>query len=585
MTSQDHTDMPPLRPGDPREVAGYPLLRRIGEGGMGAVYLSRTRGGQPVAIKVIREEFARDGEFRRRFEHEVRAARTVQGYHVVPVVDHDTGGTTPWLACRYVPGLSLDQVVRHFGPLPLFTTLQVAGCVAEALRSVHAAGIVHRDLKPGNIMLATDGPWVIDFGVARAEDATRLTAGGGMIGTPHFMSPEQALGEPVTAAGDIFALGLIAAVTATGRHPYGEGSAITLATRIANTDHRPPDLSGYPADLRTLLDRCLHADPAARATAEELAALCDRTLPRPLRAFDGWLPTRVAEAIGHRAAAVRGVLGDGDAAEGTSDERAQAETAAAGHDPADASAAGCRGDDASGASAPVAAAEEPYTPTYVPTAAASAPRPQPPTPTRVLEPHVVETIASRRPAPRIPGPPAYAPQAPPPGKAPVAGRRWKAVALPFVVVGLYFAYLLFAGREVPDAQSTAPVRYGPVDLTVDSVGAASIDLDADRPVVGADPADLVVRWNAAGPPSLGVEQVRPALAAAGRAFGDNGPTYGECKVQIKQNGAADSGPLVPGEMFCYRSRKGRTVLVKVGTVPSGIGPLRFTVTAWETAPK
>lgn len=312
MTSQDHTGMPPLRPGDPRDVAGYPLLRRIGEGGMGAVYLSRTRGGQPVAIKVIREEFARDGEFRRRFEQEVRAARTVQGYHVVPVVDHDTAGTTPWLACRYVPGLSLEQALDRFGPLPLTTVFQVAGCVAEALRSVHAAGIVHRDLKPSNVLLATDGPWVIDFGIARAEDGTRLTVSGGMIGTPHFMSPEQALGEPVTPAGDVFALGLIAAVAATRRHPYGEGSAITLATRIANTEQRPPDLSGYQPELRALLARCLDADPAARATPEELADLCNRVLPRPLRAFERWLPAPLAEEIRRREAAVRRLLG-GDA--------------------------------------------------------------------------------------------------------------------------------------------------------------------------------------------------------------------------------------------------------------------------------
>ncbi|MFF3071886.1 serine/threonine-protein kinase [Kitasatospora sp. NPDC057936] len=567
MTSQDHTGMPPLRPGDPRDVAGYPLLRRIGEGGMGAVYLSRTRGGQPVAIKVIREEFARDGEFRRRFEQEVRAARTVQGYHVVPVIDHDTGGTTPWLACRYVPGLALDQALGGFGPLPLTTVFQVVGCVAEALRAVHAAGIVHRDLKPSNVLLASDGPWVIDFGIARAEDGTRLTASGSMIGTPHFMSPEQALGEPVTQAGDVFALGLIAAVAATERHPYGEGSAITLATRIANTEYRPPDLSGYQPELRALLARCLHADPAARATPEELADLCNRVLPRPLRAFEHWLPAPLAGEIRRRETAVRRLL-DGDApVEGPPAEESPVEPAVP--EPA----------------APAPAPAE-YLPTAPATAPAVLPRPQPPAPTRVLDPDFLAAVAPRTPAP--PAPPAYAPQVPVPPASHTPARprrRRRLVAVSFLVVGLYIAYLSFAALDVPDEKSTAPVKYGPVDVTIDSAQAASIDLDADRPVVGADPADLAVRWNAAGAPSLGVERARPALAAAARPFDDYGPSSGECKVQIKQNGAADSGPLVVGRRFCYQTRKGRTVFLRVKAVPSGVGPLQLTVTAWDDKPK
>ncbi|MEV4433050.1 serine/threonine-protein kinase [Streptomyces sp. NPDC049585] len=295
----------PLRADELHEIAGYRLLARIGEGGMGSVYLSRTRGNQPVALKVIRREYAGDAEFRRRFQQEVRAAKQVRGYHLVPVVDHDAEGEQPWLATAYVPGLPLDEVLAVHGPLPLPAALQLTGCVARALDAVHAAAVVHRDLKPGNILLGADGPWVIDFGIARAAEATRLTRTGGFVGTPQFMSPEQGTGAEPTTASDVFSLGLIAAVAATGRHPYGDGAALTVATQIANTAQRPPDLSGYPEGLRPVLERCLAADPAARPTAAEVAELCEKASGRAPRAFDGWLPAPVATAIAARAEHVR----------------------------------------------------------------------------------------------------------------------------------------------------------------------------------------------------------------------------------------------------------------------------------------
>ncbi|MFF7369873.1 serine/threonine-protein kinase [Streptomyces tricolor] len=275
---------------DPREVAGYRLLARIGEGGMGTVYLSRTRGGQPVALKVIRREYGGDPGFRRRFEQEVRAARRVQGYHVVPVVDHDTGGEQPWLASVFIPGLPLHEALAAYGPLPPAGVLQLVGGTAKALTAIHSAGIVHRDLKPSNILLSREGPYVIDFGIARAPDATQLTLSGGVVGTPQFMSPEQALGEPVGPATDVFSLGLIAAVAATGRHPYGDGGALALAARIANTAQQPPRLDGHDDRLRPLLERCLATAPDRRIGTEELAALCERAVGRSLRDFSGWLP-------------------------------------------------------------------------------------------------------------------------------------------------------------------------------------------------------------------------------------------------------------------------------------------------------
>jgi tRNA A-37 threonylcarbamoyl transferase component Bud32 len=281
-------------------VAGYRLLARIGEGGMGRVYLSRTRGNQPVALKVIRREYAQDEEFRRRFEQEATSARRVRGYHIVPVVDHDTTGPQPWLATTYVPGLALDQLLTGYGTLPLPTVLQLTGCAAEALHAVHKAGVIHRDMKPSNVLVGSEGPWIIDFGIARAADATQLTRSGGLIGTPQFMSPEHAGGQELTPATDVFSLGLIAAVAATGRHPYGEAGAITLATKIANSEFRPPDLTGYPEPLRTVLERTLAADATARPSPSELAELCQELSGRPLRDFTGWLPAPVAADIARR---------------------------------------------------------------------------------------------------------------------------------------------------------------------------------------------------------------------------------------------------------------------------------------------
>ncbi|WP_328619527.1 serine/threonine-protein kinase [Streptomyces sp. NBC_00354] len=300
MSNTDQAVLRPLGPDDPQEIAGYRLLAKIGEGGMGSVYLSRTRGNQPVALKVIRREFAQEQDFRVRFEREVQAARRVQGYHIVPVLDHDTSGEQPWLATAFVPGLALDDALATHGPLPLPAVFQLIGCTAQALHSIHAASVVHRDLKPSNILLGSNGPWVIDFGIARATDTTQLTRSGGFIGTPQYMSPEHALGRTVTSATDVFALGLIAAVVATGRHPYGDGAGLSIAAAIANTPQQAPDLSGYPDPLRQLLERCLHSDADKRPRPTELAEWCSQTAGRDLRDFDGWLPAPLTAEIARR---------------------------------------------------------------------------------------------------------------------------------------------------------------------------------------------------------------------------------------------------------------------------------------------
>ncbi|MFJ4911971.1 protein kinase [Streptomyces sp. NPDC088726] len=291
----------PLTADDPATIAGYRLAAKLGAGGMGKVYLSYTPGGRPVAIKVIRPEFGEDAEFRRRFTQEVQSAQRVQGLFTAPVIDADTNGAQPWLATAYVPGPSLaDAVVAH-GALPVEAVLLLIAGMAEALHVIHGAGIVHRDLKPSNVLLAADGPRVIDFGIAYAADATSLTGSGVTIGTPSFMAPEQAAGRRVTPATDIFALGQVAAFAAAGAPAFGEGTSHGVLYRIV---HEEPDLSRVPERLMELVSRCLAKDPEARPSVAEVIELCQTANAETvLRRPEDWLPKPVAADITVRAAA------------------------------------------------------------------------------------------------------------------------------------------------------------------------------------------------------------------------------------------------------------------------------------------
>ncbi|GAA3235833.1 serine/threonine protein kinase [Streptomyces sp. XM83C] len=297
--AQQQGQFRPLEAGDPASVAGYRLAARLGSGGMGTVYLSYTPGGHPIALKMIRPELSEDPEFRRRFRQEVQAAQRVQGLYTAPVIDYDTEGTTPWLATAYVAGPSLASAVAEHGPLPLSSVLLLLAGMAEALSVVHGAGIVHRDLKPSNVLLASDGPRVIDFGIARAVDATSLTGTGVSVGTPAFMAPEQAAGQPVTAAADVFALGQVAVYAARGRGAYGDGPSHAVLYRIV---HEEPDLEGLPEEL-SFLARCLAKDPAERPSPAELITLCQAASPTPLRQSGSWLPEPIEEQITQRVSA------------------------------------------------------------------------------------------------------------------------------------------------------------------------------------------------------------------------------------------------------------------------------------------
>ncbi|MFF5496853.1 serine/threonine-protein kinase [Streptomyces aquilus] len=287
----------PLQGDDPSVIAGYRLAARLGAGGMGRVYLSHTAGGRPVAIKVVRPELADDPDFRRRFGREIKAARRVRGAYTAELIDADADGTPPWLATLYVPGPSLAEAVHRRGPLPVPAVLWLMAGVAEALEAIHAAGIVHRDLKPSNVLLAADGPRVIDFGISLAADLTAYTAtGAAAIGTPQFMAPEQAVAGEITPATDIFALGQTAAFAVLGEPLYGNGPAATVLYRIV---HSAPDLSRLPEPLRPLLARCLAADPAQRATLTEIVDWCRGQLGTQADAGGG--PTVWREVAGQEA--------------------------------------------------------------------------------------------------------------------------------------------------------------------------------------------------------------------------------------------------------------------------------------------
>ncbi|MGW8379402.1 protein kinase domain-containing protein [Actinacidiphila sp. SB3-2] len=287
----------PLEADDPSAVSGYRLTARLGAGGMGRVYLAHTPGGRALAVKVIRAEFSQDPEFRRRFGQEVRAAQRVQGLYTAPVVDFDTEGPRPWLATAFVPGPSLADAVSEHGVLPPESVLRLTAGLAEALQFVHGAGIVHRDLKPSNVLLTAEGPRLIDFGIARAADATSVTGTGAMVGTPSFMAPEQAVGADVHAEADIFALGQLAAFAAGGFPAFGEGSSPGVLYRIV---HEEPDLTALPPALHPVVSRCLSKDPAHRPPLAQIIEMCGAASPGPAMPspqHTSWLPERVTRTM------------------------------------------------------------------------------------------------------------------------------------------------------------------------------------------------------------------------------------------------------------------------------------------------
>ncbi|WP_328441082.1 serine/threonine-protein kinase [Streptomyces sp. NBC_00444] len=268
----------PLHKDDPKSVGGYKLVDRLGTGGMGIVYWGRSRSGRDVAVKVVHAQYAEDTVFRARFRQEIEAVRKVSGAFTAPVVDADPEAVRPWMATQYVPGSSLAQRIRDQGGLRGTELRRLALGLVEALRDIHRAGVVHRDLKPANVLIADDGPRVIDFGISRAaENHNTLTETGQMIGTPPFMSPEQFTdARTVGPASDVFSLGALLVFSVTGRGPFDADSPYLTAFRVV---HEAPRLDGVAQPLRAVLERCLAKEAADRPELDELAQEFADALP------------------------------------------------------------------------------------------------------------------------------------------------------------------------------------------------------------------------------------------------------------------------------------------------------------------
>ena len=250
---------------------------------MGQVFLGASPGGRKVAVKLIRPEYAGDVEFRRRFAREIEAARQVGGFHTAMVVDADPDADPPWMVTAYIPGPSLAEAVARDGPLSEAAVRELGAALAEGLTAIHACGLIHRDLKPGNIILAADGPRIIDFGVARAVNASALTTMNAVIGTYGYMSPEQLGRRELSPRIDIFALGGVLVFAATGHGPFDAPDLPAVIGRILS---EPPDLSPLAGSLRDVISACLDKEPGSRPALDDLLAYFGAADPDPWRTRD-----------------------------------------------------------------------------------------------------------------------------------------------------------------------------------------------------------------------------------------------------------------------------------------------------------
>ncbi|MFC9246633.1 serine/threonine-protein kinase [Streptomyces sp. NPDC057136] len=293
--------MQPLEAGEPHTIGAYRLLGRLGAGGMGRVYLGRSAGGRTVAVKVVHPHFALDEQFRARFRREVEAARRVGAQWTAPVLDADPDAAVPWVATGYVAGPPLSQAVTTHGPLPEYAVRTLGAGLAEALAAVHAEGLIHRDVKPSNVLLALDGPRLIDFGIARATGATvSLTSTGVSVGSPGYMAPEQIRGLDISGAADVFSLGAVLAYAATGNAPFpGDSSAVLLYKVV----HEEPELGDLEGELREVVAGCLTKDPAGRPDPVDLARLLAPGGAAAMVA-SGWLPNPLVREVSRAAVAL-----------------------------------------------------------------------------------------------------------------------------------------------------------------------------------------------------------------------------------------------------------------------------------------
>ena len=463
--------MLPLGVDDPRVIGEFRLHAQLGAGGMGRVFLASSPGGREVAVKVVHPYLARDDIFLDRFRREVAAARAVNGGFAAPVIAAGPDDDPPWLATAYVPGPSLQEAVTATGPLPDDAAVKLVAGLAEALRAIHACGLVHRDLKPGNVLLAADGPRVIDFGIARALDGTVLTAAESALDSP-FMSPEQAQGLPTGPASDMFSLGGVVYFAATGDGPFGTGHSAVMLYRIMHTE---PDLDRLPPGLRDLAASCLAKDPAQRPAPAELATALTGSAP-PGDSPAAFWPAPIARLIADHQS--RPAADSPSAAE---PQRVEPEAAAAPPEPEAAAAAPPGPEAADAPPEPEAAAPSPE-----PEAADAQSDELPP----AVPPPTVPLPAELLPGAAAPAPPAEA--TPDTGPPSGVGRRRALAGLAGVAVGglavagwelirpsplapgtrRLTANRVTARRAGPPDQPGAKIWSYPVDSPVEAVAAA-----------------------------------------------------------------------------------------------------------------
>ncbi|MFI1060788.1 serine/threonine-protein kinase [Streptomyces spororaveus] len=535
---------------DPHEIGGYRLHARLGSGGMGVVYLAYTPGGRPIALKAVHREFAADPEFRERFAQEVASARRIHGLFTAQVVDSGEDDHTPWLATAYVPGPSLHQVVRRHGPLPVRTVLLLVAGIAEALQEIHRVGVVHRDLKPANVLVAGDGPRVIDFGIARAADAAALTGAGLRIGTAAFMAPEQALGHPVTPATDVFALGALAGFVAGGVPPFGNGPESGALYRVV---HEHPDLGRIPRELHDLLSWCLAKSPRDRpTTADLIAAVHAHPLVGPRPEFtDGWLPRPVLEEVGGRTDTGPGRPGP------PVPEHLQATMAAAAHP------------------APGPGGTTPYAPSPTPT--------PPPSPTPTPSPNPV-SAPDPAPVPAAPVPPARRDRRRDRSRLPVVALA--AAALLACGGGAYWFGLPPEEGESPATEPTAgPPRstasayvpgYSQAELTAPDSG-YEFDLRAGKVV----PVETAAWYLARGSDAFLLSEESDAFVADGS--GELTPDDCARGIETRPVTALPFKTLTNERPFCVRSPDQREVAIVRLVEATSAGAVTIAVDHFRTS--
>jgi serine/threonine protein kinase len=308
----------PLRRWDPERIGPFAIIGKLGAGAMGQVFLARSPAGRLVAVKTIRIELAEEPGFRARFAREVAAASRVSGVFTAAVIEADADADRPWVATAYVPAPTLRTLVRACGPLPVPAVRWLAAGCAEALQSIHGAGLLHRDVKPSNVLMAPDGPRVIDFGVARAAERVQLTTTRGAAGTPAYMAPEQARdATQASPASDIFSLGATLVFAATGHPPYRGETVMDILVRLAT---EPPDLTGMPDELAGLVTSCLERVPRDRPTDAAILEALGQFALLPADAGHSYLPDSAMELIGEYQRGPRLPAGGGAAANGAADE-------------------------------------------------------------------------------------------------------------------------------------------------------------------------------------------------------------------------------------------------------------------------